>query len=73
MMENLKMAMKVRTISAATIAKVIGTTEKTVNNKLNGISEFTVSEAKEISQSLFPEYDFFYLFKPMTQKDGESA
>lgn len=63
MMENIRKAMKVKGISALAIARVIGTTEKTVNNKLNGISEFTVSEAKQISEALFPEYDFFYLFE----------
>lgn len=69
MLENLRQAMRVKNISAATLAKVIGTTEKTVNNKLNGISEFTVSEARMIHKALFPEYDFFYLF----EREAQSA
>lgn len=67
MLDNLRMAMRVKNISAATLAKVIGTTEKTVNNKLNGISEFTVSEARLINKEAFPEYDFFYLFASQEQ------
>lgn len=63
MLENIRKAMRAKGISAATMARVIGTTEKTVNNKLNGISEFTVSEAKLLHKALFPEYDFFYLFE----------
>ncbi len=63
MLENLKAAMRAKNISAAAIAKLIGTTEKTVNNKLNGITEFTLKEALTIREYLFPEFDLYYLFQ----------
>jgi transcriptional regulator with XRE-family HTH domain len=63
MLTNLRTAMKTKNISTLAIAKLIGTTEKTVNNKLNGISEFTLKEVLLIRECLFPEYDIYYLFK----------
>ena len=61
---NLLAAMSLKKISVMTVAKLIGTTEKTVNNKLNGITDFTVPEAVLIKRNLFPEYDMCYLFAP---------
>ena len=63
MLSNLKKAMLDKGISAAAIAALIGTTEKTVNNKLNGVTDFTLREAIKIRDNLFPEYDLYYLFK----------
>ena len=69
LLQNMKNAMSVKNISALAIATLIGTTEKTVNNKLNGVSDFTLPEAIKIRKNLFPEYDMFYLFE---QKDRAS-
>ena len=63
MLENLRAAMRAKNISAAAIARVIGTTEKTVNNKINGITDFTLKEVLLIKEFLFPEYDICYLFQ----------
>ena len=59
---NLKGAMQAKKISSAAMAALLGVTEKTVNNKLNGESEFLLSEAMKIKENLFPEYDLGYLF-----------
>jgi len=61
---NLKAAMAIKKISVVAIAQLIGATEKTVNNKLNGVTDFTVPEAIAIRNNLFPEYDLCYLFTP---------
>lgn len=64
MLNNLRMAMRVKGISALVVAQLIGATEKTVNNKLNGHTDFTLPEALKIRANLFPEYDLYYLFAP---------
>lgn len=71
MLENLKAAMRAKNISAAALARIIGTTEKTVNNKLNGLTEFTLREILLIKQCLFPEYDICYLFQ--IKEESETA
>lgn len=63
MMENLKSAMAAKHISTVAIAGVLGCTEKTVYNKLNGNTEFTLREALALKNEIFPEYDMTYLFK----------
>ena len=67
MLMNLRAAMAVKKITTLVIAQLIGTTEKTVNNKLNGTSDFTVPEAILIKENLFPEYDLCYLFAPVQE------
>lgn len=62
MMKNLQMAMNTKNISARALAQVMGATEKTARNKLEGITEFTFGEALAIAENLFPEYDLRYLF-----------
>ena len=69
MLGNFRKAMKAKGISALAIANLIGTTEKTVNNKINGDSDFTLPEALKIRENLFPEFDLCYLYKP----DAEAA
>lgn len=59
--------MKEKGISALAIANLIGTTEKTVNNIINGDSDFTLSEALKIRDNLFPGLDLCYLYKPDTE------
>lgn len=62
MLGNLSAAMKVKNISTVAVARLINTTEKTVNNKINETTDFTLKEAQAIKDDLFPEYDFCYLF-----------
>lgn len=63
MFDNLKYAMNLKKISIHTVARLIGTTEKTVRNKLDGRTEFTLSEILAINENLFPEYELRFLFK----------
>lgn len=63
MFDNLKNAMSLKKISIRTVARLIGTTEKTVSNKLDGRTEFTLSEILAINENLFPEYELRFLFK----------
>lgn len=44
------------------IQKVIKCSEKTARNKINGITQFTYREAKEIKDKLFPNLNLEYLF-----------
>lgn len=62
MRENLKKAMTAKGISTKALAQLIGTTEKTAWNKLEGVTDFTLGEAIVIVDNLFPEYDLRYLF-----------
>ena len=63
MLENLMKAMNNKHISTLALAAVIGTTEKTAYNKINGLTDFTLPEAIAVKTELFPEYDMFYLFQ----------
>lgn len=49
-------------MSTKELAKIIGTTEKTANNKRAGRTEFTLSEIRKIS-AIFPNASIDYLFK----------
>ena len=49
--------------AAKTISSILGCTEKTARNKLNKVTEFTVSEAVRINEKLFQnKYDIGFLF-----------
>ena len=55
-----------KNITYKAVAELIGTTEKTVYNKLNGKTEFTISEAMMINDNLLPEFTLSYICKPTT-------
>lgn len=61
MFENLRRELKNKNISMVTFAKILGCTEKSVQNKLNGITEFTLSEVKMILD-IFPQFKMSYIF-----------
>ena len=60
MFENLRRELKNKNISMVTFAKILGCAEKSVQNKLNGITEFTFSEVKIILE-MFPQYKMSYI------------
>lgn len=62
MYKNLKMAMAAKGITAESIAQLLKVHRNTVQNKLDGQSEFTFGQASLISEVLFPEYRPSYLF-----------
>lgn len=62
--QNLKYALKQKNISIKKYAEFLEINEKTVQNKLNGTTDFTYREFKKTCNFLFPEYnaDFLFLF-----------
>lgn len=54
------------------IQNVLGCSEKTVRNKINGVTEFTYREAETIKNKLFPELQLEYLFY-QAQKTGQKG
>lgn len=62
MLNVLKRLLSERHITIASYAKILGISEKTARNKLNGETEFTLSEILA-TMDLFPEYTINYVFK----------
>ena len=60
---NLKRVLQKKGISIKQYAEFLGVTEKTVQNKLNAITDFTYGEFKRTCTILLPEYNADYLFK----------
>lgn len=63
MFENLRFELSRKRIANKAVADLIGCTQKTLDNKMNGVTEFTLSEMWLISDNLLPEFDLRYLFK----------
>lgn len=61
MLGNMIFELRRKNITNKAVAELIGASEKTVVNKLNGTSEFTVSEAISINVNLLPEFKLAYL------------
>lgn len=63
MLKNLKSALEQKGITIKTLAALLGVSEKTAWNKLNGETEITYKEAMIIKKNLLPEYDSDWLFE----------
>lgn len=61
-MRNIEIQMPKFNVTYFDLQKVLGCTEKTVRNKLNGVTDFTYGEAKKIRDSLFTGMSIEYLF-----------
>lgn len=68
-MKNLKAEMARFDVSNSDIQNVLGCSAKTVLNKLNGTTEFTMSEGFKVRDTFFPSMDLEYLFA----KDPQAA
>ncbi|CAI3652759.1 hypothetical protein [Clostridium neonatale] len=68
MFTNLQNALYRKDITMKSLAEFLQINEKTARNKIQGKTEFTLSEVKKISIYLLPEYAFSYLFKPDDDK-----
>lgn len=64
MLGNMIHELRRKNITNKAVADVINASEKTVVNKLNGTSEFTISEAMAININLLPEFRLSYLCTP---------
>ena len=68
MFANLRNELRAKNISLVAFSKLIGCNDKTVQNKLNGITEFTLSEIR-VTLEIFPQFKMEYLFA--TEPTGE--
>ena len=62
MLANLSYELRRKNITQNVVARMIGVTDKTLTNKLNGTTAFTVDEAFIINKNFLPEYTMDYLF-----------
>ena len=79
-LRNLKAEMARAGLTGLDIAAVIGTTEKTARDKINGKTSFSLDQAFKIRDTCFPGQSFEYLFgtdrsdRPMPEDSaGKSA
>ena len=70
-MKNLKAEMVRRGLGISDLQHVLGCSEKTVRNKLNGVTEFTIREAIEVRNRYFDGLSLEYLFA--TDDEEESV
>lgn len=63
MFENLRNELDKKHITMTSVAKVIGCSDKSLQNKLRGRTEFTLSEIFKIKSDILPEFDIKYLFQ----------
>lgn len=66
MLYNLSQVMQSKGMSRNDLAHLLGTSRKTIDNKIEEVTEFTKTEIFKI-KLLFPQYTFEYLFA--TDKD----
>lgn len=62
MLYNLANALRTKKITQSAVARTLGVTDKTLTNKLNGVTSFTVYEAFIINKNFLPEFTMDYLF-----------
>lgn len=72
MLKNLRNELNKKNITIVAFANFLQVSEKTIQNKLNGQTDFTYPEAIKISTYLFPEYTLSYLFQEDDQTDKAS-
>lgn len=66
-MSNLVAEMKRYGVTNTDIQKLLGCSDKTVRNKLNGETEFSYPEAEKIRNKFFPNLRMEYLFATDTK------
>lgn len=71
MFANLREALDQKNITLKAYAAVLGVTEKTIQNKLNCLTPFTLPEVWTTCFDLLPEYSWSYLFTP--SNDGTDS
>ena len=68
MYNNLKAAMVHKGITIESIARLLNVHRNTVQNKLDGETDFTIEQAFAITEIMFPEYKLTYLFRRDTER-----
>lgn len=72
-MRNLRAEMERYGVTVADIRKILGCSEKTVRNKINGDTDFTLPEAFKIKSTFFKGYTLEYLFATDTLPESAKA
>ena len=62
MYENLRKELNNKGITHKAVASMIGCSEKTMQNKLSGKTDFLFKEVMSIRNDLLPEFTIEYLF-----------
>lgn len=62
-MRKIEREMKKFNVTLYDIQDVLRCSEKTVRNKMNGVTDFTYSEVRKIRDTLFPGMEIDYLFE----------
>jgi DNA-binding XRE family transcriptional regulator len=62
MYQNLEQAMNRKHITHKMLAAILGVSSKTLQNKMQGRTDFTLPEVQTILE-LFPQYKLSYLFE----------
>lgn len=73
MLSNLKAEIARKDLKTEDIAKALDVNEKTVRNKISGITPFTFPESLVVRDSFFPELDIEYLFRESQEKPEQTA
>lgn len=60
--KNLREVLRAENITIKTYSEFLGVSEKTVNNKINQETEFTLPEFQKTCNFLLPKYSPSYLF-----------
>lgn len=63
MYNNLRTAMVHKGITIEAIARLLNVHRNTIQNKLDGETDFTIEQAFTITEVMFPEYKLAYLFR----------
>ena len=71
MYKNLRLALMSKNITMKAFSEFLGITEKTLQNKMNGVTEFTYDEVERTSRFLFPEYRIEYLFTKAVNEETD--
>lgn len=72
MLNNLEHLLHAKGITKKAYAEFLGVNVKTVQNKLNGETDFTYPEVLKTQKFLFPEYRIEYLFES-NKKETQTA
>lgn len=67
MYKNLRKILEQRKFTNKDLASLLETSEKTVSNKMNGRTDWTLKEIMKISKFLAPEYTLDYLFEEQAE------
>ena len=68
MFKNLEVLLESKGLSYKDYATFLSIAEKTVYNKLNGKTEFTLKEVTKTANYLFPEYKVDYIFNNQNKR-----